>query len=696
VTPRAWLISITQFCCRAALPRRSADFQVCCIADFQSAAREKFPSIRVSNAAQVSKPALRRSISILGFSLIFAFAGSGLAKANSENNSAALSRGAATEIWVAPDGSDENSGAPEKPLQSISAAQRKARELRRLTNSSDLTAIRILLRGGNYPLSEPLFFRAEDSGTESSPTILEAAPGESPVLSGGLALTNWQKVSELIPGLPAVARGNMWTADAPRIGNRILYFRQLWVNNRKAIRARQPNDGQQNRLLVWDRTNHQAWIPKSALAGLREPGITEMYFQQQWEIAICRLKSLRVEGDRACVTFHSPEAKIQFEHPWPQPVMSSNGAPFFLANAIEFLDQPGEWFQEYPGGRIFYWPRANEDLTRAEVIAPALETLIQIEGTPDHPVAHLQFRGIHFAHTTWMRPSEKGHVPLQAGMFLLDAYKLSPKGVRDHSAGLDNQAWIGRPPGAISVKNANHLTFERCRFEHLASAGLDFQSGTRDDVVEGCIFRDIGGNGIQMGKFSDPRFEAHHPFNPSDEREIATRERIANNFITDCANEDWGCVGIAAGYVREIEIAHNEISDLPYTGISVGWGWNKAANAMRDNRLLANHIHHIAKQLCDTAGIYTLSPQPGSLIASNSVHSIQMSPYVSDPQHWFYLYLDEGSSHITVRDNWCPEERFLKNANGPGNVWKNNGPMVSEEIKNAAGLEPAFRDLLNE
>jgi hypothetical protein len=215
-------------------------------------------------------------------------------------------------------------------------------------------------------------------------------------------------------------------------------------------------------------------------------------------------------------------------------------------------------------------------------------------------------------------------------------------------------------------------------------------------VIQGCIFRDIAGNGIQLGKFSDPGIEAHRPYNPADEREIATRERIANNFITDCGNEDWGCVGIAVGYGREIAIEHNELSHLPYTGISMGWGWNKATNCMRDNRVFANHIHHVATRLCDTAGIYTLSSQPGTIIASNSVHSIRMSPYVSDPEHWFYLYLDEGSSFITVRDNWCPEERFLRNANGPGNVWDNNGPNVAGEIKRGAGLETEFRDLLKQ
>ena len=80
----------------------------------------------------------------------------------------------------------------------------------------------------------------------------------------------------------------------------------------------------------------------------------------------------------------------------------------------------------------------------------------------------------------------------------------------------------------------------------------------------------------------------------------------------------------------------------------------------------------------------------------NSIHDIHPSQYVPDPDHWFYIYLDEGSSFITVRDNWCPGEKFLKNANGPGNVWKNNGPGVAKQIQDAAGLEPHFRHLLSD
>ena len=36
----------------------------------------------------------------------------------------------------------------------------------------------------------------------------------------------------------------------------------------------------------------------------------------------------------------------------------------------------------------------------------------------------------------------------------------------------------------------------------------------------------------------------------------------------------------------------------------------------------------------------------------------------------FIFYTDEGSSFITVRDNWTEADKSLKNANGPGNVGK--------------------------
>jgi hypothetical protein len=278
-------------------------------------------------------------------------------------------------------------------------------------------------------------------------------------------------------------------------------------------------------------------------------------------------------------------------------------------------------------------------------------------------------------------------------MPMVDSYKITPKGTSYHR-GLDNMNWVTRLPAAVTVQGASNLRFERCRFEHTAASGLDFVAATHDNTIEGCLFRDIGGNGIQIGGFQEYPIENHVPYNPSDERVLCQKERIANNLVTDAANEDWGCVGIAVGYARQINIEHNEVNNVSYTGISLGWGWTKQPNCMRDNRVHANRLDHVATRMCDTAGVYTLSNQPGTIVSENCVDNIKMTEYVDRPNHWFYLYTDEGSSNITIRDNWCPAEKFLQNANGPGNTWENNGPMVSDAIKNAAGLEPAFRDLL--
>jgi len=99
--------------------------------------------------------------------------------------------------------------------------------------------------------------------------------------------------------------------------------------------------------------------------------------------------------------------------------------------------------------------------------------------------------------------------------------------------------------------------------------------------------------------------------------------------------------------------------------------------------------------LYDVAGIYLLSAQPNSEISNNSIHHLEKAPYAHLDQHYHYIYLDQNSSYIRVKNNWTEKAKFNANDVGPGNVWENNGPQVSDEIKNQAGLEPEYQDLLN-
>lgn len=604
---------------------------------------------------------------------------------------------AQTDIWVAPNGADTNLGTKENPLQTVSMAIRRVREMRRLSENNFTKAIHIYVREGNYQLYEPITIRPEDAGTSLSPTIIEAAPNEKPIISGGISLSGWTKVKGNFIGLPKEAIGKVWVVDAPKVGGNVLDFRQLWVNNQKAIRAKDTPYPKMNRILSWNKKEETCWIPTPKFAEIAKANGVEMFIHQWWAIANLRIKKMEIQGDSTKLSFFQPESKIQSEHPWPAPWISkeTGNSAFYLTNAIQFLNEAGEWFLDKKAEKLYYIPRVNEVMEKAEVIVPSLETLVRIEGTIDHQVSHVFFKNIAFCHTSWLRPSQQGHVPHQAGLYMLDAYKLQMPGTPDKKT-LENQAWVGRPKAAVEVSYANHTGFEACRFEHFASTGLDYHKGVHDNSIKGNLFKDIGGTGIQAGVFADEATEIHLPYNPSDEREICTNLLISNNLISDVTNEDWGAVGIGAGFVKGINIEHNEISDVSYSGISMGWGWTKTVNAMKNNYISANKIHHYAKHMYDVAAIYTLSAQPGSVISENYVDSIYKAPYAHIPNHWFYLYTDEGSSYFTIKDNWSPSAKFLQNANGPGNTWQNNGPQVADSIKVKAGIQAEYVYLLKD
>lgn len=599
----------------------------------------------------------------------------------------------AGEIWISPKGSDFNDGTRQSPKATLTSALRQAREWRRTEDNRIQGGITIYMEGGTYAFHEPVFIRPEDSGTKESPTIIRSVGDEKVILSGGISINGWKK------------QGKVWVADVPAFNGRPLDFRQLWVNGKKAVRARDVEDFEKmNRICSVDEKNEILYVPAVSIRrlidnkGNLKAKYAEMVLHQMWCVANLRIRSVEVQGDSAAIRFHQPESRIQFEHPWPHPMVTTDGhnSAFYLTNARELQDVPGEWYHDIDARKVYYYPREGEKMQEAEVIVPAVETLVRVEGTLDRPVCHIRFEKITFSYTTWMRPSEKGHVPLQAGMYLTDGYRIDPKMQRNYlNHPLDNQGWLGRPAAAVRVVAARQIDFERCRFEHLGSTGLDYEEAVQGGVVRGCLFRDIAGNGLLVGSFSPAAHETHLPYDPADRREVCTQQQINNCYFTEIGNEDWGCLAIAAGYVGDVNIEHNEISEVPYSGISLGWGWTQTVNCMRNNRVHANLIHHYAKHMYDVAGIYTLGSQPKSYVTENCVHSIYKPGYVHDPNHWFYLYTDEGSSFITVRDNWTEGEKYLQNANGPGNVWENNGPKVDSVIRERAGLEAGYKDLLN-
>lgn len=592
----------------------------------------------------------------------------------------------AAEIWVSPNGNDANPGSKSSPKATLQAGLRQARELRRLNDASVVGGIRIWMMGGRYAMGETLLLTPEDSGTPLSPTVVESVAGEQSVLSGGVQVSGWKKNVSSVPGL---AKGlSVWVADVPRFAGRKFDFRQVWVNGSKAVVASSSTATTMLRILSVNSKDKAIRIPLKTVRSFVKPTELELFMHQMWSSAVLRVSTINIKNGEADLTFQEPESTVEFDHPWPPPVISDKGnSPFILQGAIELLDTPGEWYHDRSLGKLYYLPRLGENMSTAEVIVPALETLVQVEGTLERPVHDVQFRGLTFAHSTWLRPSQVGDVPLQSGMFILDAYKLQQPGTPD-KASLENQAWVGRPSAAVTLQYVQHTVFEDCTFQHLGASGLDYLQACNNDRVEGCHFKDIAGNGLVIGKFSDPGVEAHLPYDPTDQRVLAQNMLIRNNLVEDVANQYWGCCGIIAGYVRGVTIEHNELRNLSYTGISVGWGWTRTVNCMRNNTIRRNLVHDFGRHNYSCGGIYTLSAQPGTSITENCIYDVAKIDYAHDTTD-YRIYLDEASSYLVVKNNWTDKAKFGFNQTGLIQ-FENNGPQVSKEIKEKAGLEPKY------
>lgn len=361
--------------------------------------------------------------------------------------------------------------------------------------------------------------------------------------------------------------------------------------------------------------------------------------------------------------------------------------PLHFENAHEFLNEPGEFYVDTAAQTVYYKPRPGEDMSTATVQAPTLKTLFDIKGTNlDSPAHDLRFSGITFTQTTWMEATDNGYLNAQGGNYNLSA---------DNS----NNQYVDRPPAGVQASNADRVSFTGNTFTQMGSTALDLHHGVHDSTVTGNLVHDIAGNGIMVGKFSDPTVEYHSVYNPpttpagEDVREVVKNVTVKNNLITRIGEDYLGTAGINAGFVNSTTIDHNDISDTPWAGISLGWGWQSAANAEGNNSVSFNRIGNVMNRLCDSAGIYHLSNDPGTVFNGNYIHDVIRVPSAcGSPVHG--IYLDEGSNNMTLSNNVLSRTDGFINQNRNGsNVTLTNNTTSGDSVIKASGLESAYQGL---
>jgi hypothetical protein len=596
--------------------------------------------------------------------------------------SATEAAAAQATFCVAPGGSDANPGSESQPFASIE----RARQAVRAMNKEMAGDILVVLRGGVYRIDRTIAFGPDDSGSGGHNVIYQAQADETPIVSGGKPVVGWQPDQH-----------GRWKAPAP-----VDDFRQLYVNGVRATRA-------------WGKTpaglrlaGEDGYTTTALeMADWKNAGDLEFCYAIEWAHTRCKVQSIKREGDKATITMlqpHFTQAKTK------EGVNVVAPQQMHIENALELLDEPGEWYLDRAAQAVYYMPRPGEDMRKAEVIAPAVEKLVELRGTLDRPVHNICFAGITFQHGSWLLPNKIGFVDVQAN-FLLDWKK--PMKRAGGLTAVHNQHI--KCPSNVVCHAAKAVCFERCTFRKLGSGGIDLEFGAQDNTIVGCRFFDISGSAVQVG---DVLKDDHHPDDP---RKIVKNNAVANNIIHDVAVEYRGGVGVFVGYTEATVLAHNEIAALPYSGISIGWGWGEedagggdpkyympfrydTPTPAKNNRIEYNHIHDVMRQSNDGGAIYTLGNMPGSILRGNHIHDNgRLDKHRGAPGG---IYLDEGSGFIEITGNLV--YRVITTAVNYNNRSQNRKatcnehdnflgrePEEAKPIVEKAGLEAPYRDLLN-
>lgn len=526
-------------------------------------------------------------------------------------------------FYVAADGNDAwsgkrrsaNAGKSDGPFATIARARDAVRALPAATRAA--RPITVSIRGGVHHLSEPLVFTPLDSGTTAHPVTYQASRGETPVLSGGRRIAGWTRTE-----------GGLWKARVPGAAQGEWEFRQLFVNGRRAQRARAPNPG--SVFLADGRVSPRAssfrYRGSDINPAWAEQGDAEVILLLSWTASRLKIKS--VDPTTNTVTLSGPPSRSGAR--W------ESQPRYWVENTREALDQPGEWYLDGRSGEIYYLPRPGEDMRTAEVIAAGPTQLVRFEGDPAKGefVRDIALRGLTFAHTDWTLPAD-GYSGLQADV---------------------------RTPAALEANGAERISIQGCRFTHLGGYALAFARGCRDISVDHNEMTDIGAGGVKIGE-TEMRSEA---------ADQTGGVAVTNNHIHDIGIVYPAAVGIWVGQSGGNRLAHNHIHDTCYSAMSVGWTWGYGPASARDNIIEYNHAHDIGRgMLSDMGAIYTLGVQPGTVIRRNLFHDIRCRP---GGYGGWGIYLDEGSTGILVEDNivYNTETGGFHQHYGKENIVRNN------------------------